>query len=269
MKTYEKVLCFLQSRMETPQAWGWFHMMWLVITVITIVLMYISRSKYSEKQLKWTLGIYGFVALFLEILKQIIWTFHYDAVTGITTWDYQWYAAPFQLCTTPIFASIASVFVKKGKVRSALMSYMAYVTIWGAIATMIIPKSCFTDQIEVNVHTMWLHCGSFVVSIYLLMSGAVKDNKQSILGALTVFGLFATMANVLNIAIYNSGILHGETFNMFYISPYFVSELPVFDKIWQSVPYVIFLLTYLAILSCSAGVIWGIQKFFKRRYKKI
>ena len=106
MNLFEKFLYFLQGEMTEPTAFGWFHILWLVLVVITIFVLYKNKKYYSENQLKKVLGIYGIVALILELLKQLIWTFNYDSITNIVTWDYEWYAFPFQLCTTPIFVSI-------------------------------------------------------------------------------------------------------------------------------------------------------------------
>ena len=77
------------------------------------------------------------------------------------------------------------------------------------------------------------------------MSGAVKIDKQSFKLSFYVFLVFVLIAEVLNVGIYNSEVLNGENFNMFYISPYFTSALPVFDVIQQNVPFVIFLLIYI------------------------
>jgi hypothetical protein len=64
-------------------------------------------------------------------------------------------------------------------------------------------------------------------------------------------------------------VLNGEAFNMFYISPYFISELPVFNVIQQKVPYIVFLLTYVVALSLGSSVIFfaakGIEALFKYR----
>ena len=46
--------------------------------------------------------------------------------------------------------------------------------------TMILPDSCLTNYTLVNVHTMWLHCGSFVVSIYLVMCNEVELNVKNL-----------------------------------------------------------------------------------------
>ena len=269
MNWFEKFLYYLQQlQMETPNAFGWFHIMWIVFIVIAIVLLY-KYKKNTEKELKVVLGVYGIIAFVLELLKQLMWAFNYDNATGLITWDYTWYAAPFQLCTTPIFVSLICLFLKKSKLRDSLLSYVAYVTILGSISTILIPDSCFVSDTLINVHTMWLHMGSFVVSIYLLMSGHVKKDFKSLKSACFVFLIFVFFALGLNVSIYNSGILNDETFNMFFISPYFISTLPVFDIIQESVPYIIFLITYIVLLMLGAAVIFGISKLVQHVYRKI
>ena len=242
--------------------------MWIAFVVISLLILFLFRKKYSDKQLKLVLGIYGIVALILEVTKQIIWSFDYNLATNVVTWDYQWYAAPFQLCTTPIFASIISLFLKDGKARDSLLSYMAFVTILGSFMTIIIPDSCFTKDILINVHTMWLHCGSFVVSVYLIMTGAIKVEKKNLKTGFKVFLIFVLIAEILNIGIYNSGILNGETFNMFYISPYFISSLPVFDVIQQNVPFALYLLIYIVAILVGSLMVFGISYLFKRNKGK-
>ena len=268
MNIFEKTLYFLQGEMTDPVAFGWFHNLWLILTVIGIFILYKRKNFYNEKQLKTVLGIYGIVALTLELLKQLIWSFNYDTLTNVSTWDYQWYAFPFQLCTTPIFASLMCLFLKKNKIRDSLLSYMAYITILGSIATIILPDSCFTSDILVNIHTMWLHLGSFVVSVYLLMSGEVETNLKTFKRACYTFGIFVGLALFMNIFVYNSGVLMGETFNMFYISPYFTSSLPVFDTIQSNVPYILYLAIYIFALIIGAFVIYFVAKLIKLFYTK-
>ena len=265
MNIFEKILYMLQVQMEEPKAFGWFHLMWIGFTIVAIIILAKQKNRYNEKQLKIILGIYGIVALLLEITKQLIWSFNYDTATKIVTWDYQWYIAPFQLCTTPIYVSIICLFLKNSKTRNNLLSYMSFVTILGGITTILIPDSCLVSDILVNIHTMWLHCGSFVISIYLLMSGAVEINKQNLKGALVAFLVFAFFAEFLNIFVYNTGVLNGETFNMFYISPYFTSTLPVFDVIQQNVPFIIFLFIYILAISIGATLIYKLASFIKNK----
>ena len=263
MSWFERFILFLQSDMETPTRFGWFHIGWLILTFVFIIFLAIRVKKYSDKQLKLVIGTYGIIAFIFELLKQISWAFTYDAATKVVTWNYEWYAAPFQLCTTPIYVCLICLFLKKCKLRDSLLSFIAYVTILGSISTMILPDSCFVSDILVNIHTMWLHMGSFVVSVYLLMSGAVKISLDSWKKAVSVFILLVGFALGLNIGIYNSGILNGETFNMFYISPYFISILPVFNIIQENVPYVLFLSSYVIALSLGSLVIYLLSRLIK------
>ena len=264
MNFFLKILLFLQGEMTEPKAFGWFHIMWIIFIFLFLVLL---RNKRSEKNLKVILGTYGIVALVFEILKQIAWSFNYE--NGIVTWDYQWYAFPFQLCTTPIIISIVCVFLKENKLRDILLSYMAYITILGGLATVLMPDSCFVSDVLINIHTMWLHCGSVAVSIYLLMTERVKLDLKHLLYAIIVFLVFVFIANTLNIVIYKSGILGDETFNMFYISPYFISALPVFDKIQESVPYLLYLVIYIILLSMGGGLVYLVGILIKKIRKVI
>lgn len=268
MNCFEKFLYFLQGEMNEPTAFGCFHILCLILLGIAICFLYKIKNKHNEKQLKIVLGIYGVMALILETLKQLIWAFNYDAVANTITWDYEWYAFPFQLCTTPIFVSIICLFLKKNTLRNYLLSYMSYITILGSISTMLLPDSCFQSDILVNIHTMWLHLGSFAVSVYLLISGEVKINVRSLKNAIITFLFFVCLAEVLNISIYHAGILNGETFNMFYISPYFISSLPVFDIIQQNVPYILYLIIYIVALSLGGFIIYGISKLINNFYIK-
>ena len=267
MNFVEKIVYMLQTEMEEAQAYGWFHLMCIAITIVAIVI--VVRKKNHEKHLKNILAGYGIVALILEVAKQIVWSFNYDEITNVVTWDYQWYAAPFQLCTTPIFVSIICVFLKDGKLRNALLSYMAFVTILGSFMTIIIPDDCLVSDILINIHTMWLHCGSFVVSMYLILSGTVKLEKDNLISAFKVFGVFVLIAEILNVGIYNTGILNGETFNMFYISPYFISSLPVFNTIQQNVPFVLFLLIYILAICLGATIVYFSAKIIKNIYRTV
>ena len=158
--------------------------------------------------------------------------------------------------------------LKDTKVRKALFSYLSFITILGSIATIIMPDSCFVKTIEVNIHTMFLHLGSFVISIYLLITGEVKLTRKSLIDASLVFIILVLFANFLNIIVYQSKVLNGETFNMFYISPYFPSTLPIFDIIYDKVPYLIFLITYISVIIAGAIIIYYIALLIKTICKK-
>lgn len=256
MSAIKKILYILEKDMITPTPFGWYHWLWIILGIVAIALLCSQRKHASEKQLKRVLGIYGIVALTTELLKQLSWSLDVGGPLGGLVWDYSWYSAPFQLCSTPIYVSLLCLCLKKSKLRDHLLSYMALITIQGGLMTMLMPSSCFVDDILVNIHTMWLHCGSMVVGVYLLMTGIVPLEKKSLLRAGVTFLCFVAIALTMNVSVYHSGILGDETFNMFYISPYFTSDLPVFDAIQAAVPYPLFLASYIAALILGSTVIY-------------
>ncbi len=260
MSFFERILLALQFEMPRPTSYGLFHLLCLAVTALVLVLLTVRKHPDREKTLKTVLLVYGVGAFVLEAVKQIIWSYSFDPATQTGTWDYQWYAFPFQLCTTPIFASLLGAFLKKGPLRDALLSYMAFFTILGSVATAVYPESCFVSTVLVDIHTMYLHLGSLVVSLYLLLTGEVRATLWSLLRGLGVFLVFVLVAEGLNLAVYHSGVLGGETYNMFYISPYFVSSLPVFDAIQQRTPFAVFLLLYLIAIFLGASVVWLIAR---------
>ena len=264
MNTFEQIIYALQFEMERPTTYGWFHLAWLAASILLILILSLRKEQQHERKLKTILLVYGIGALLLETIKQIIWSYNYDPAAQTGYWDYQWYAFPFQLCTTPIIISLICAFLKKGSLRSWLLSFMAFVTILGSIATALYPEACFVRTVMVDIHTMYLHFGSLVVSIYLLASGEVKVRFKNLLRGYGVFLVFALLAQILNISIYRSGILHGETYNMFYISPYFTSSLPVFDTIQGKVSFPVFLLLYLIAIFLGAALIYLIARLICR-----
>ena len=270
---WRKLLDILQTEIEAPLPYGMFHFVWCLAAIILIAWLFITRNKHSERRLKWILGIYAIPTFILEALKQLIWSVEYSTETAGFVWDFQWYAFPFQLCTMPLYICLIALFLKKCKLRDYLLSFMGYITILGSIATVVRPHDVFVSDLLIDIHTMYLHAGSLVVSVYLLMSREVEINLKGFFRAVVTFIAFCAIANIMNIVVYNSGILNGETFNMFYISPYFVSSLPVFDTIYNAVPYLVFLVIYVVALSLGGGIILGLTYMIdnlitKRKLKK-
>ena len=78
--------------------------------------------------------------------------------------------------------------------------------------------------------------------------------------AIVTFSVFVMIANILNIVFFKTDIINGETFNMFYISPYFESSLAVFCDIQKTVPYLLFLFIYIFALSLGGCVVLELSR---------
>lgn len=100
------------------------------------------------------------------------------------------------------------------------------------------------------------------------MSGEIVPNRINYRSSILVFFVFVIAAQILNITVYNSGVLNEETFNMFYISPYFISSLPVFDVIQENVPYFLYLFIYIIALFLGGFIIYSIYYLCNKKHKR-
>ena len=256
-RTLLHIVCLLQYESHRPKSYGLFHLICLFTSLLAAWMLISRQETDHEKSLKKVLLFYGWIALILELMKQVVWS--YDG----QKWSYQWYAAPFQLCTTPIYACLLASCLPKCRIRDGLLSYVAYVTMLGSLATAAYPESCFVKTVLVNIHTMFLHMGSLSVSVYLIFK-EISPVRRSWISGYKTFLLFVSIAEVLNVTVYHSGILNGQTFNMFYISPYFISALPVFSAIQQHVKFLLFLLIYLTAIFVGSGCIYLLSSTFNK-----
>lgn len=244
MTTFEKILYFLKGEMTRPGNYGWFHLLFVgIIAAITIVLC-LKFKNCKTKTLNRILLIAWIVLMVGEIAKQILFSFDSDGITA--SWNYQWYAFPYQLCGTPLVVLPFIIFTKEGKFRDACMAYMATFSLFGGLAVYFYPNDVFVREIAINLQTMIHHGLQVVIGILLAVYNRRKLTFKYYLSSVYVFVVLSAIAIVMNVGVYHlfqaKGI--GDTFNMFYISPYFPCTLPVLSAIYPLVPYPVFLAIY-------------------------
>lgn len=259
----EKILLFLNSlTMPEPSAWGWFHILCLALSAMAVGFFLIARRKGITIAPNRVFAWYGFTTLLFELTKQLIWSVH--EAEGIITWAYSWYSAPFQFCTMPLYISLVLCFLKCEKLREYLYSFLAFYSIISMTLVMLFPGNVFTEHIIVNIHTMVLHGGGFVVAMFVLVNRLTDFTVKSVFRGAAVFLCLTGVALALNVLVECSGINHGAEFNMFYISPYYTSSLPVFCDIQKLVPYPLFLLIYIFSMCAGSFLVLGIIRGFTR-----
>lgn len=193
------------------------------------------------------------VSIILEIYKQTVYSFSYNG--GIFNFDYQWYAFPFQFCSTPMYVQLLASLVKKGKLHNSLCAFLATYAVFAGLCVMIYPGDVFTDLIGVNIQTMVCHGSMLSVGIFLFGSGYVKLEYKTIIKAIPVFASAVGLAIAMNEIMYLSGLLNGETFNMFFISRHFDPSLPVYSLVQEAIPFPWCTIIYISVFSLAAFVI--------------
>lgn len=253
MQYLEKVLSFLQSfKMIKPTNYGWFHILCLIITIlITIVLIYKKPNK------KKTMLVISIIMILFETYKQL--SFSFD--NGI--WNYQWYGFPFQFCATPMYVALVAGLTKNKKIEEYCYSFLATFGLIAGVSVMLYPNTVFVKEVLINIQTMQHHGFMVVMGAYILATHSVnRKYKEVIKEGFLVFIILVTLALTLDIITYYLNIDGG--LEMFFISPFHTSELPVFNIIYEKVPYIIFLLIYLFAFFLGGSIIYDFAKLIKK-----
>jgi len=262
LEFWGRLIELLDADMQTPEMYGWFHLTFFALSVIAGLLLCRFRNGADEHFVRRLLTFTGIVVVILEVYKQINFTFSYDG-TKVSA-DYQWYAFPFQFCSTPMFINILAGLIRNRKIHNALSAYLATFALFAGFAVMFYPATVFIPTIGINVQTMICHGSMITVGIYLLGTGYVKAEHRTILKAIPVFCICVGLAVIMNEVAYYSGLLETDNFNMFYISRHCEPSLPVYSLVQEAVPYPWCLFIYVAGFSAAAYIILLIAMLIKR-----
>lgn len=264
MEFLGKLIWLLDAKMEQPEMYGWFHLAFFALSFIVGIMLCLKNKQGDEKFVRKVLLVITGIVILLEVYKQINYSFTYDGQS--ISFDYQWYAFPFQFCSTPMYIGLLAGLTHKGKVHSALCAYMATFVVFAGLAVMIYPAQVFIDTIGINIQTMVCHGTMITIGIYLLYTGYVKSEHKTVLKAVPVFAVCVSLAMIMNEIAYRSGLLETETFNMFFISPYCAPSLPVYSLVQAVVPYPLNLIIYIAGFSLAAYLVILLSMLSKHAY---
>ena len=246
------LLTFLDTKMEVPLPYSPFHIFFLLTSVFAG--FWISdRAGRDVTFVRRFLLHASLLILVLEIYKQI--NFSFQVVDGRIVFDYQWYAFPFQFCSTPMYIGVIAAVTKREALHRRLCAYLASYSLFAGISVMAYPVSVFTETVGINIQTMVWHGGMIAIGIVLLRTGYVRASVKTVLDALPVFLVLVLAAAGMNELAHQSGLLERETFNMFFISPYCAPSLPVYSLIQPLVPYPVSVLIYIVGFTAAAGIV--------------
>lgn len=258
---FEQIVSLFSGSMSEPTLYGWFHFLCLIIVLILCILAVSNRQKVTEKSLRLTLGVTGAIMLAFEIYKQIV--FAYTPETDV--WEYSWSAFPFQFCSTPMYVMLLAALVKDGKFRDGLLAFLATYSLVAGGGVMLYPVTVFTETIGINIQTMLHHGAMVVIAVYLLSSGLIKFEFNTILkSAFPVFITLVGMAITMNFLFDKFG--DGSDFNMFYIAPGKDFLLPILEKIFSGLPHFVYLFSYVSFFSLAAYLVLRLARFSQHAY---
>lgn len=268
MEIIQNILKFLDSKMVKPEPYGAFHLAFFAASILAAVLLCFLWKKGIIKDVKRVVFITALIVIILEIYKLINFSFGY---TDGITFNFQWYAFPWQFCSTPMIVGLLAG-MSKGKIHHNLCAYLATYALFAGTAVMFYPTTVFVDTIGINIQTMICHGSMITVAIFLYFTGYVKAEKGTILKALPIFIIAVSIALSFNEIAYQTGLLETHTFNMFFFNPHLDSDLPVYSLIHNALRewlfplgFIISLILYIGGFTAAAFIMLlipvGIKKF--------
>lgn len=258
------MLDILNWKVEIGQGdfFGTVHIIALILVVVAIITAIIFTRKMSDSATRKMLLIFGFTELFLEIVRQII-----GIVGAEGAYNWQWF--PFQLCSTVIYITIITGFLKKDSViKKSFYLYMATYGFFGGFLTMLVaPMIVFSTSLGIIlIQTTVVHVLMIFVSVHLFVSNKInfkRINYDFITKAVPLFVSLSAIAVAIN-CIIDWTVGTNGIINMFFINPYtrpVANPIPIFNTL--NLPYVAWLLIFLVGYSLlSFGFFWaarGIQ----------
>ena len=252
MEVLGKIIEVLDYSIETPKPYGAFHLTFLILTVLLSVYLSVKYKDASEKTYKKIVFIAWVIMVVLELYKQFNYTFSYDG-KAITS-DYQWYAFPYQFCSTPLYVFPFIVFCKNKNVYQAVVSFTMTFVFFAGVAVMLYPNDIYISTLGIDIQTSIHHGLQAVIGSLTIcrFRKHLKDIKFYLKGMIAFVVLLA-IALVLNLL---APLFTDETFNMFYISPYFNCHIPILSIINEKAPYIIFLISYVLGFMLVALIIY-------------
>lgn len=266
MSFWGEALLALESTMPRQYPYGWYHITTTLFFIVIGFLLCRWPGGKSPKCVRIVLGVTSALVLLAEILKQILLTFDFNGVSF--TADYQWFAFPFQFCSTPMYIGLIAA-LTKGRVHRACCDYLASFAVFAGVAVLVYPAEIYTQYILINVQTMVCHGSMLTLGIYLLKTGYVQCNLRTWRGALPVFLINVSIAVVMNEIAFRSGVLETDVFNMFFISPYCEPTLAVYSWVQAVVPFPWCLAFYILGFSAAAGLVLLCAKGLRRLGRSI
>lgn len=255
MSGFERFVQRISHIMEVPPSYGIFHLISVIVAIALTTILCLFLKNASSKTFRIISLFAWLVMVILEVAKQLVLAYSFEG--GTVTASYSWTDFPYQLCSTPIYLLPFVIFMKDGKVRDSIMSFISTFALFGGLVVFVYPNDVFVENTIVNLQTMIHHGLQIVLGIYFMVYNRKKLNAKYFLRGIIVFAIMTAIAIILNLVVYH--FITKDIFNMFFISPYFPQHLPVLSTVSQMAPYWVYLIAYLIGFVIAGYLVYIVQ----------
>ena len=150
--------------MEPFKAYGAFHILYTLIGFGVCALVAWKLRKVSRPVANGILLGVGLLLILSEVFKQF---FCYYVIADNT---YHWGEFPFQLCSMPMYLCLLVPWLKPGKVRRALCSFMVLYNLLGGAIAFTEPSGLFHSHWFLTMHSCIWHMFLVFIVLFLCFS---------------------------------------------------------------------------------------------------
>ncbi len=259
--------------------WSFIPILCIVIGFLSIIpilfLVSYFKKKNNAKAIEVIIFLYGLTFLGLEIYHEIN--------RFITLGFYDWSSFPFQFCSMPIYLCPLIIFIKNQKIKDTIYYYLGTYCLVSGIFPLFFGQSqlCRWTNVFDTVrsfiwHIMIIHVA--ILSIfYKKMGENYKSDMKTFVNSIGLFLSFTIIAQLINVTLhYSAGVnfatsdgnIIKDTTNTylydpdiascFYISPFFVSNMPVYESIYRTCGWIVNYIAYIFSFSLMSFILFNV-----------
>jgi len=232
--------------METPKAYGPFHLTFSLIGLILCVLGAWKLRKLTDRGNRILLVGCGVFLAVCEIYKQLFYYYY------IGDRSYQWWIFPFQLCSVPMYLCMIAPLLKPGKTQRGMYGFMTSFNLLGGLMALIEPSGIVHPYWTLTLHAFIWHISLVFIGLYLLASGRGGTSIQDYKAAVKTFIVLCSVAFAINLLLRG---VSGGTVNMFFVGPS-NSSLVVFKQISENFGWYVSTALYIPTVCLGAYLVF-------------
>lgn len=245
-----------------PGPYSPFHLLWIAAMIVACIVLGLTVArKHSSRADRIVISVCAAILVGCEVFKQLFWYEFYGY--------YRFEIFPYQFCSVPIYLAFIAAIVPWEKVREICYRFLAFYGIVGGISVMLIPHAVlYTYFVPMSIHAMLWHAVLVIMGVYLIISRGYGKKIREMLAPTVIFLCLVGLAIIGNVLVYKlylgtPACQPGDRLSMFYISPYYITELPVLDAV-QRVSYPLFVLCYILLFCSFALLVFGVSHLVRK-----
>lgn len=273
-----------EQEQPASQPWSLVPILCVLVGLLTLIAIaflakYINKTK-NNKLLNGIILIYGLVFLGLEIYHEVKRYFFFGY--------YDFSSIPFQFCSIPIYLCLILPFIKNEKIRMPIFYYLGIYCMIAGIFPLLFGQGqlCRWSNIFDVIRSFLWHVLILQVSILSVVHAEIgkniKKDYKYFLGAVAIFVGLTVIAQLINVTLHYTGGINykptdGKPFkdvtntplfdpdvaSCFYISPFFVSNMPVYSQIWLKFGWFANYIIYVISFSFLATILYFLNSLIQ------